>query len=443
MKAAAAWAALALATAAAAAPDGAPHSGAPAPAPALDHPCYTAPTNASCAAFVRPAGAWRGDLERLCAAMDYMPGCTLARECTVRALRGMVVAGGSDSARGDDPGRPPLSPPPFQARDDAAGFCSHPSLVATVCEDMPKMKGCEAARALCVNGSAVPACAVGALPGAPSTAAAEAAVRAMCDTHSMPGCGGCRGAAGTGDCKDPLLSLAQVCSSMPGMRDCAPLAAACGAAGAAASFPSACALVAGRPGTAATKAAKPTPAASFTLPPMRMWLHADAEDAVLARQWVPRSPGSVAAACLGAAGGAAGAQALRAGRALLEARWAGSLAAGKGYGFGARAARNGVRALFTSAIALADLLLMLVAMTFSWPLIASVAGGYGVGAALFGHIGERGAPGGPPARRQRVAPGDDVSTNEDVPAEGKLSLGGAGGGCCDLGGQGQGCKPGV
>lgn len=106
---------LLLATAAAAADDDAGHdghashaghmAGSPSPAPPVnaEEPCYASPGDAACATYARPAGAWEVDVKVLCAAMDYMPGCTLWRECQVRGggrrraclgVRGGRVEGG-------------------------------------------------------------------------------------------------------------------------------------------------------------------------------------------------------------------------------------------------------------------------------------------------------------------------------------------------------------
>ena len=104
-----------------------------------------------------------------------------------------------------------------------------------------------------------------------------------------------------------------------------------------------------------------------------------------------------------------------------------------------------MRAAATFAVSLLDLLLMLIAMTFSWPLILSVAGGYAVGTLLLGHVGERGAPGGPPlggkACNGSASSGGEPSNGINL-VKGSPVLGA--GGCCDLsGGVGQGVKPGV
>lgn len=48
-----------------------------------DQPCFSDPTAAECASFTRPKGSWLPELTGLCEAMDYMPGCTLWRECQV------------------------------------------------------------------------------------------------------------------------------------------------------------------------------------------------------------------------------------------------------------------------------------------------------------------------------------------------------------------------
>ena len=48
-----------------------------------DVPCFADPSASDCANFTRPKGSWLPELTRLCDAMDYMPGCTLWRECKV------------------------------------------------------------------------------------------------------------------------------------------------------------------------------------------------------------------------------------------------------------------------------------------------------------------------------------------------------------------------
>lgn len=48
-----------------------------------DDPCFSDPSAPECANYVRPKGSWLPELTKLCDAMDYMPGCTLWRECQV------------------------------------------------------------------------------------------------------------------------------------------------------------------------------------------------------------------------------------------------------------------------------------------------------------------------------------------------------------------------
>lgn len=324
----------------------------------------------------------------------------------------------------------PLStstPPLSQASNRADGYCGHPSLVGTICTDMPRMKGCEPWNALCSKkGSLAPQCSQpGPLPNAPSTAEATKSVQAMCSSHSMPGCEACGqgAAAGAEGCREPLAALAMVCASMPGMRDCRQLAQACGVRGGsggskniAEAFPKTCAFAVVSGGDKNTNKNKghaaaslagtdAPPLSSYDLPPMRMFVHTDAEDIVLARQWVPRSPGTVAAACLGTVGGGFLSQALRAARGAAEAAVAarlvrGGAGGGRGGGLfsspaaGARLGRNALRAVATFASSLLDLLLMLIAMTFSWPLMLSVAAGYGLGALAFGALAEPRVDGG-------------------------------------------------
>jgi len=185
-----------------------------------------------------------------------------------------------------------------------------------------------------------------------------------------------------------------------------------------------------------------------------MFMHADAEDIVLSRNWVPRSPGTVAAACLGSVGGGFLSQVLRAARGVAEAAVAGRLRRGGGRGLfspsaGARLGRNSLRAVATFASSLLDLLLMLIAMTFSWPLILSVAAGYGLGALVFGALGEpRFVGGGGNGAAENGFDDDDGegkgkggggATNGFSSPEGIHLHGGTegvdGAGCCDTGGE--------
>lgn len=360
----------------------------------------------------------------------------------------------------------PSSITPAQASNRNEGYCHHPSLIGTICTDMPKMKGCEPYNALCKKGSVVPHCSQpGPLPNAPSTAAVWQAVQSICSSHSMAGCEGCRQgvAAGAEGCRDSLKSLASLCSSMPGMCDCKQLATACsGSKSASDYFPKTCGFVSlassggsmgskEKGGTHASLAGS-NAAAAFDLPPMRMFLHTDAEDIVLARQWVPKSAGTVAAACLGAIAGGFLSQALRAARGAAEAVVAARLRRGGGRGLfsspsaGARLGRNALRAVAAFASSALDLLLMLVAMTFSWSLILSVAAGYGLGALVFGALGEPrfgdsdGANengncelDGGSSGDEKVA-GDGFSTSEGVHLHGGTeSVEGAS--CCDMGGE--------
>lgn len=53
-------------------------------APALDIP--------RCPRCPHLAAEWADDLSQLCAAMPFMPGCTLAAQCEVRAVAGRAGA---------------------------------------------------------------------------------------------------------------------------------------------------------------------------------------------------------------------------------------------------------------------------------------------------------------------------------------------------------------
>lgn len=361
-------------------------------------------------------------------------------------------------------------------RDEGSvfSFFSHPPFFffTPPLSALPQLPACAYYRRACPPRPSPrsPACSSpGPLPAAPTAASLATTIGAACGSHGMSECAACPGAAPVpgAACPAPAATLAALCAAMPGMSACAALETVCatpapvgpgadGRGGAAVQFPGLCGGAAGAAAATTARAAgsgmSPPPPPPL-LPPMRMWLHADAGDIVLARQWVPRSPLATAAACVAVAGAGVAAQAIRGVRAVAEGRWAAAARRGGGArpSFPSRASRNAVRAALTFALSLVDLLLMLVAMTFSWPLIVSgafgwgererqrsggvfflshvllsarppflalltlslslpssftsVAGGYALGTLLMGHFGEAGAPGGPSPRPSSSAPG--------------------------------------
>ncbi|PSC67760.1 glucose-methanol-choline oxidoreductase [Micractinium conductrix] len=187
--------------------------------------CYSDPSNPDCAAFERSDDDWAADIELLCSAMPFMPGCTLAEQCM------------NGTAAGE--------------------YCEMSSLAGNICLDMPGMKGCEAWNALCGAASAVEQCSSpGPVVALPTTALAKEGLESLCSTHCMDGCPDCEMGKLWNTCTDPLSVLAWMCYAMPDMPEClaAPqgsgMVVACGDAEVAATFPLVCAQ-------------PPTPAANF------------------------------------------------------------------------------------------------------------------------------------------------------------------------------------
>jgi copper transporter 1 len=183
--------------------------------------CYEDPSKAKCKGFERSDEDWNDDLDQLCDAMPYMPGCSLRAQCEACAANGK--------------------------------YCEPSSLVADVCAaDMPKMKGCEAWVALCASNTTVVAQCTkpGPVPKVPSTMAVREAINSLCSTHYMDGCYECEpwegpNAMSFANCSGtpgPLPILAHQCSAMPDMPECTDsgFKAMCADADVAATFPAIC-----------------------------------------------------------------------------------------------------------------------------------------------------------------------------------------------------------
>lgn len=295
-------------------------------------------------------------------------------------------------------------------------WCKPFSVLATVCNEMGSMSGCNGYNGMCQTpGSVIQACtAQGPIPNSLSTDDATSAVIAMCSTHSMVGCQNCTSPS---QCPHPMNTLSQVCLEMPGMSGCDAFYNFCHATDN--TFKQLCGE--GPP---------------QGLPPMKMWLHASIRDILLIKSWVPENGGAYAASCIAVIAAAVLVQALKAWRVMLEVRWvqrrqaeccspscnakavdgamAGhSMSAPLGSdsdleapvsGLSQRAStkrlpqfvphkdqwsRNAVRAVFTGIIVFFDYMLMLIVMSFNIGIILSAVAGFALGALLFGHMGER------------------------------------------------------
>ncbi|GAB4817548.1 hypothetical protein N2152v2_004594 [Parachlorella kessleri] len=352
--------------------------------------CYVDPGSPACADFHQEDATSREQLGVLCDAMPAMVGCTLWASCKNGAAAGR--------------------------------YCAPFSLLGDICAaDMPDMRGCEGWVSLCGNQSSlVGQCSSeGPIKHVLLSGEATKAVLGMCGTHAMPQCAQCPSRF---KCPDPLSTLSAMCLDMPTMADCTGFFEMCDEAGA--TFTGLC----GGSGSSS----------SGTLPPMRMYLHQGIRDIILFKSWVPEITAAYVGSCVAVLFTALAVQALKAWRLHIEAGWVRQRAAGNGCApacDGAappagpdqhleepkapdaarssrwsdasaldvpllkerarfidrgQAGRNALRAGFTMVIVFLDYMLMLIVMTFNVGIIMAAVLGFGLGALLFGHVGEPG-----------------------------------------------------
>lgn len=175
-------------------------------------PCISDSTQAECETYVYADADVLDDMADLCAAMSFMPGCTLWAHC--------------------------------EERNSTAGACSPFSLLANVCErDMPGMRGCANYVALCGDNSTVVAqCTEApALAGVLLTADATDAVLEACSTTTLSGPPtGCQVCNSSMDCPDPLAALSLVCTGTPDIEQCSGFMEMCASDEAVEAFPLLC-----------------------------------------------------------------------------------------------------------------------------------------------------------------------------------------------------------
>ncbi|GAB4822917.1 hypothetical protein N2152v2_009963 [Parachlorella kessleri] len=183
----------------------------------MDDPCYTDPSVEGCRSFRRGHMDIVADRDSLCAAMDFMVGCTLSHECT----------NGTTNAN--------------------STYCKPWSLVGDLCLDMPGMDGCEAWNALCGKGVAnvtvVDMCKDPApVPDVLTTMDAKDAVVAICTAEpTLDGCATCDFTLpGYSICKDYLTTLSLLCQEVPENENCSGLRDMCGGEGVTQAFPDLC-----------------------------------------------------------------------------------------------------------------------------------------------------------------------------------------------------------
>jgi len=216
--------------------------------------CVTDPTSMACASFTLPDAAVDADLDALCTAMPNMVGCSLRTTCNASS----------------DPSKESV-------------YCEPFTLLATICEEMPAMRGCSTYNSVCQAGSLVPQCKNNPpVPYAPTTREATDTVVSMCSTHGMVGCETCTSAA---ECPHPLDTLSQICLGMPYMEGCRQFYSMCNVVRSSESG--------GDGATASTfnGLCEADSSSSDYLPPMRMWLHTGITDIVLIKEWVPTDGG--------------------------------------------------------------------------------------------------------------------------------------------------------
>jgi hypothetical protein len=350
--------------------------------------CYEDATQPSCETFTHPPAAAAAEVDDLCMMMDWMPGCSVGRECAALA-----------AARGVD-----------NLDANSTRYCASFSVLGDICEaDMPMMSGCDNYTALCATpGTVVGQCATEVpVPGLPTTEAAAAHILRVCDSHAMDGCELCT-IDRTDLSADPKCDLmgvyASLCLKMPDMAECTDWRLLCESLSTWTAWCPSDDPRAGQP------------------PIMRMYFHTGIVDYVLFYGWVPRTDGQYIATMLAVVALAILYDALRTVRHYTECRWAGlaaspssarvapaskaATAAGKDYkpledpagdigansggstlpGWAPQPFRPTVdllRALLHACEVLLGYSLMLIAMTFNVGLFLAVVVGAFLGSFLF------------------------------------------------------------
>ncbi|KXZ49236.1 hypothetical protein GPECTOR_22g828 [Gonium pectorale] len=308
-------------------------------------PCVLDSSQPSCKSYRYPDSAARADIDKLCGSMPDMPGCAVAAECE---------KGGSG-----------VSPK----------YCAPFVLLATLCHDMPGMRGCEGYKALCYKaGSVVEQCAEQpAIPGLPTWSKARKAVFSACDDHPMAACSSCS----SSDCPDPLASLAGICHEMPNMAVCADFWAFCNAAG------------------VQDVAAWCAEDDSKYLPSMLMYFHQRTQELLLWKEWRPRTQGQYAGSVIAIVAVGVVATGLKTLKGALGLHWnhqralLGAAAPSVTSIWLPRRGQTGellIKAAITGVSLTLDYFNMLIAMTFNIGFFCAVIVGYLLGSLLFSHV---------------------------------------------------------
>ncbi|GIL51170.1 hypothetical protein Vafri_7238 [Volvox africanus] len=312
------------------------------PPPPAD-PCIQEARQESCKAYTYPKSSALADIDRLCGSMPDMPGCAIARACESGQHR------------------------------VADKYCLPFVLLATLCHDMPGMRGCENYKALCKQGSVVQQCIVeGPVPHAPTWSQARKAVFGACDDHPMGGCANCT----SNNCPDPLASLADICHEMPEMAACNGFWAFCEAAG---------------PQDVAEWCGEDD---SKYLPSMLMYFHQRTQELLLWKEWRPRTQGQYLASVLIIILMGVVATGLKTAKGALVLQWnhQRALKSEELRVVSVWMPRNDqiteivAKSALTGVSLTLDYFNMLIAMTFNVGFFCAVIAGYIAGTLLFGHV---------------------------------------------------------
>ncbi|KAL4855658.1 DNA topoisomerase 6 subunit A [Chlorella vulgaris] len=380
--------------------------------------CYSDPLQDRCRSFQQSNADSEADVQRLCASLPSMVGCSLWQQCSSGAASGT--------------------------------FCQPFSVLGSICAANPAVDGCNRWAALCTTpGSVVRQC----LTAAPirsvlSTSQALEAVSQACTANgkAVAGCEAC--ATGATTCSDPLAVLSRLCIASPGVAQCSAFQLMCAEAGT--TFRSLCcggdrAPAAGIGIGASNSSSGTGQAPASSSGEAKPYIHAAMSAVILFKSWVP-SGGAYVASCLAII--ALALLALKALSLQLEARWVVQLLSppdalttsafkNPEYAYGsagkdrrrsstasnapmlrssmrqssmahqqpplqqvqeqrqlitrAELGRNAVRSCLTGGVVLLEYCLVLVVVTFNLGLILSATLGFCLGALIFGHIGERAA----------------------------------------------------
>ncbi|KAG2432990.1 hypothetical protein HXX76_008718 [Chlamydomonas incerta] len=329
----------------------------PPPATSLAAVCVADGSSPMCVSYVYPDASVAADLVNLCAAMPYMPGCSIRDACRAGTVTG--------------------------------DFCRPMTLLASICLDMPSMGGCKSYRGLCRNSTVVQQCRdFPAIPGLPTTKEAQASVDAMCASMYMERCDTCNQVS----CDNYIDAMSSMCTDMPYMEGCPTWADWCQAAagweGAAPgnSMAGFCAGASAYGGSGGSG-----------IPSMLMYFHQRTRELLLFREWMPTNEGQAVASFIAISAMGFVAVGLRTANSILQTAAAAGrlgprLAPGSAAGgpwwlpSGSQALLNLVSSVMSLLVTTLDLFTMLIAMTFNGAYFAAVVLGYMLGALFLGHL---------------------------------------------------------